>query len=79
MKEEKQCYGNLFPDLARLEYNKPIEGKAFRVLVTSAGIGVQSHTLEVKADEWRDCVNCEAYHDCYDLSMAKLLLHQALP
>jgi hypothetical protein len=76
--KENECYGSMFPDLSRLEYNKPIEGRVFSVLVKSVGIGVQSRAIRVKTDEWRKCVTCESYHDCYDLSMAKLLLYGAL-
>jgi hypothetical protein len=76
--KDNGCYGNMVPDLLRLEYNKPNEGKAFTVFVEQRGIGVQSRAVNVKPDEWRGCVACESYHDCYDLSMAKLLLQHAI-
>lgn len=73
MDEPKSCYGDMFPDLDRLERNCPLQGKAFAVLVQSKGIGVSGRTVTVNADQWRTCVACEHYRDCYDLSMAKLL------
>jgi len=40
MSEPKSCYGDMFPDLNRLEHNRLLQGKAFTVLVESKGIGV---------------------------------------
>ena len=73
-----ECYGRMFPDLLRLEPNKPNEGKAFAVLIERRGVGVQRRSVTVKSDEWRECVKCESYEDCYDLSVAKLLLQHAI-
>ncbi len=78
MGAEKACYGTMFPDLDRLQYNQPLEGRAFRVLVQSSGIGVQRRTTEVKRKGWEECVACPHYRDCYDLSVGKLLLHMAV-
>jgi hypothetical protein len=78
MDKTPECYGGMFPDLSQVRYNKPAEGVAFRVLITSLGIGVQGRDVEVKRDGWEHCVACERYRDCYDLSMAKLTLHQAV-
>jgi len=68
----------MFPDLARLEYNKPLRGKAFTALVTSQGIGVQSRALTVNEDEWEACQQCPAFRSCYDLCMATLVLREGL-
>jgi hypothetical protein len=64
----------MFPDFAQEHFNEWNQGKAFWVLVESTGMGVQSHTLETKTEEWEDCLNCPDYRTCYDLSMAKLQL-----
>jgi len=77
-KSQYECYGNLFPDLNQLTPNQPLVGKAFRVLVRSLGIGAQERKVEVLDDQWAKCVACPHYRDCYDLSMAKLALQQAL-
>ena len=72
------CYGSMFPDLERLEYNRPAQGKAFRVLVESKGIGVSRRSVEVDREQWDRCVACPCHRDCYDLSLARLLLAQAV-
>jgi len=74
MGEPESCYGDMFPDLDRLEYNCPLQGEAFSVLVESKGIGVSGRAVTVNPDQWKTCVACERYRDCYDLSMGKLLL-----
>ncbi len=72
------CYGKLFPDFGHLDFNRPTEGKAFRVFVENIGLGRQRRELTVKLEAWDECVACPEYHPCYDLSMAKLALHEAL-
>ena len=78
MPEKPKCYGAMFPDMSRLEFNRPCRGKAFTVLVTSMGIGVESRKLEVKEAELDACQACPVYRMCYDLCMAKLSLNNAL-
>lgn len=78
MTDRRDCYGRMFPDLDRLEVNRPLAGKAFEVLVRSLGIGVASRRVTVRPDEWSECTACEGYRDCYDLSMAKLALATGL-
>ena len=73
MGELKTCYGEMFPDLDRLEHNRALQGKAFAVRVESKGIGVSGRAVTVNPDGWKMCVACEHYRDCYDLSMGKLL------
>jgi hypothetical protein len=73
MVEPKGCYGDMFPDPDRLEHNCPLQGKAFGVLVESKGIGVSGRAITVNPDQWKKCVACGHYRDCYDLSMGKLL------
>lgn len=72
------CYGNLLPDLDRLEHNKPCRGVALSALVTSHGVGPRSAEVGVNEERWDACVACEDYRSCYDLSIAKLALRQAL-
>jgi hypothetical protein len=78
MKERKGCYGTMFPDLGALEFNRPLKGEAFEVLVEGLGIGVSSRQVKVRPDGWEACTSCEHYRDCYDLSMAKMMLALAL-
>ncbi|OGS38533.1 MAG: hypothetical protein A2506_09835 [Elusimicrobia bacterium RIFOXYD12_FULL_66_9] len=66
----------MFPDLERLEYNRPARGKAFQVLVESKGIGVSRRAVGVDREQWDRCVVCPGHRDCYELSLARLLLAQ---
>jgi hypothetical protein len=72
------CYGRMFPDLAQLEYNRPLRGRAFTVEARSLGIGVQGLDVKVEPAAWQACVACPEYRTCYDLSLAKLALYRAL-
>jgi hypothetical protein len=76
--KHRACYGKMIPDFAHLNYNRPTEGKAFRVFVENIGAGTQRRELEVKADAWDECVECPEYRTCYDLGIAQLALHRAL-
>ena len=67
----------MFPDLFKLEFNTPNEGKAFTVLVESR-MGITNRQSSVKLEGWAACTECPEYDRCYGLSMAKLLLHQAI-
>jgi hypothetical protein len=78
MSAHSDRYGTMFPDLTRLERNKPLGSSAFSALVVSHGIGVLSRTLEVKPDGWDQCVACADYRTRYDLSLAKLLVNTVL-
>ena len=77
-KNHRECYGTLFPDLEHLRYNKPTDGKAFRVFVQRIGMGTQRRELELNQDQWEECTVCTDFQSCYQLSMAKLALHRAL-
>jgi hypothetical protein len=78
MSDNNNCCGEMFPDLDRLNDNAVLRGQVFRVLVTSQGIGISGRKVEVDAEQWLRCVACEQYRNCYDLSIAKLLLRLAL-
>ena len=72
------CYGGMFPDLSRLNINRPTEGKAFSVFVEKIGCGVQRRELHFKQEEWERCEGCSSFDGCYHLSAAKSLLWQGL-
>jgi hypothetical protein len=74
----RPCYGDLFPDLSRIAFNRPCAGRAFAVEVNSYGVGVQSRGMTVDEQAWEECVRCPDYRPCYDLSTAKLVLGDAL-
>jgi hypothetical protein len=68
----------MIPDFEHLQYNKPTDGKAFRVFVENVGAGRQRREQEVKLEGWDECAGCADYRTRYDLSMAKLALHRVL-
>jgi hypothetical protein len=75
---KRECYGKLFPDLLQLPRNKMNQGHVFGAMVQSVGVGVQDRKLSVNAAEWEKCAVCPDYRTCYDLSLAKLALQQAV-
>lgn len=77
MSTKPGCYGTMFPNLSKIEFNTPHVGKAFTVLVESSGMGITDHHSSVNMREWDACTDCPAYARCYDLCTAKLLLHLA--
>jgi hypothetical protein len=77
MTTKPACFGTMFPDLSRVTFNTPHDGKAFSILVKSSGMGVTDHQSSVNMQEWDACTDCPAYDRCYDLCVAKLLLHLA--
>ena len=68
----------MIPDFEHLQYNKPTDGKAFRVFVEKMGAGTQRRELELKPEGWDESAGCADYRTCYDLGMAKLSLHRVL-
>ena len=80
MKGIPECYGKLLPDLSKLQTNRLMVGKALSAFTKSMGMNIQGRAVTVTVDDeqWRKCVACESYSHCYDLSVAKLLLHHAI-
>jgi hypothetical protein len=76
MKAKPECYGTMFPDLSKVLSNTPREGKAFTLLVESSGFGITDRHSAVRMEQWDACTECPSYERCYDLSVAKLMLHQ---
>lgn len=74
----QECYGKMFPDFTRLKRKERLEGQAFTALVTGLGTGAQGRSLEVKREAWEKCMACLDYQTCYDLSLAKLEMNEAL-
>lgn len=78
MTDRPTCLGRIFPDLAQLEYNKPLKSQVFTVLLESSGLFVQRRTVQVDEAAWKACQQCPDYRSCYDLSLAHFLLLQAV-
>lgn len=78
MPERKKCFGTIFPDLDQLQLNAPLKGKVFSVLARSSGIGIQNREIQADPQAWDACRQCPEYSSCYDFSMARISLDQAL-
>ncbi len=76
---QPECYGTLFPGLLNLPDKRPASGAVFTVLLERVG-GMLRGNRSVTADleQWNKCLECEAFDDCYKLSMAKLALESAI-
>ena len=74
----KECYGKIYPDLSRVEYNKVLDGKVFKIKINCTGLTPQSRQLEYELKEWEDCQRCNQFQSCYELSNSQLLLRQAM-
>jgi hypothetical protein len=75
---ESPVDGDLFPDLTRLEFNAENRGRVASIIVESVGIGVQSKAISIDETAWKECIKHPNFRACYDLSMAKVALQQAL-
>ena len=73
-----ECFGTIYPDLTRVQYNRDIAGKVFTVRIESHGLVHQTPRLKADMEAWEDCQRCELYQSCYDFSNAKLAMRQAV-
>jgi hypothetical protein len=53
----------MIPDFEHLQYNKPTDGKVFRVFVENIGAGRQRREQEVKLEGWDDHETAEGIMD----------------
>jgi hypothetical protein len=53
----------MIPDFEHLQYNKPTDGKAFRVFVEKIGAGTQWRELEFKPEGWDECAGLRGLPD----------------
>ena len=74
----KQCYGKIYPDLSRVEYNQVLAGKVFKTQINCNGLMPRAPQFEYNLEEWEACQKCEQYRSCYDLSNSKLFMRRAL-
>ena len=69
---------DFFPDLLRLDHNVENRGRVASIFIESLGIGIQSHRLTIDEKAWSECVKHPNFRACYDLSMARLALQEAI-
>lgn len=72
------CLGELFPNFQRLVPNVINRGRVFGVLLQSHGIGFQRKELIRDEAAWNKCLECSDFDRCLQVSMANLLLQQAV-
>jgi hypothetical protein len=75
---KQECYGRIFPDMLDLRINRENRGKVFGAFVQSAGVGVQDRKVSLDSAAWEGCTKCPDYRSCYDLSLGKLALQEAV-
>lgn len=75
---ETPASADLFPDLLRLEHNKENRGCVASIFIESIGLGIQGRRLTIDEAAWNECVKHPNFRACYDLSMARLALQQAM-
>lgn len=69
-REHTDCYGNLFPTS-----ESPTTGEVFQLQpVGPVGITPRRRAVKTDLQAWDRCRACPEFDDCYQLSMAKLLL-----
>lgn len=69
---------DLFPDLMRLDRNVENRDRVASIYVESIGIGDQTHRLTTDGEAWSACLKHPNFRACYDLSMVRLAMQQAL-
>jgi len=74
----KSCFGTIFPDLAQIQFGKPLTGKVFQIFVDSRGPGHRDRTLDINLNAWQDCQKCQDFANCRDFSSAKLEMQRVL-
>jgi len=77
--QHRECFGTMFPDVLHIENDRQQRGKVFSLLLERAG-GMIRCNREVAGDmeQWDHCRKCPEFDDCYQFSMAKLLLASAI-
>ena len=77
--EHKACYGGLFPDTLHPTNDRPKKGKVFSyTLHTAGGLYRAGRETGVDLAEWDRCTTCPEFEGCYKLSLAKLVLNDAV-
>ena len=74
----KACYGQMMPAISDLDHAREVRGKVFSVRCTSSGFGHRSMAMNTDMTAWEDCLACEFYASCYDLSLAQVQLQAVI-
>jgi hypothetical protein len=74
----KTCFGEIYPDLEKFQFGRPLAGKVFQISVDTMGAGQRDRELTMDIDAWKECRKCEDFQSCYDFSSAKLQMQRLL-
>jgi sulfatase maturation enzyme AslB (radical SAM superfamily) len=74
----KTCFGDIYPDLEKFQFGRPLIGKVFQISVDTIGPGQKARKLSIDMDAWQECRQCEDFQSCYDFSSAKLQMQCVL-
>lgn len=75
---ETSVAGDFFPDLLHLEQNVENRGRVASIFIGSVGMGIQVRRLTIDGAAWMECLKQPHFRACYDLSMARIALQQAM-
>ena len=79
MESDPECYGTMFPPIAKPPHNVEVGGRVLSYRIEHPGSVPTVHTLSVDREAWRHCLECKDFDGCYRLSIARLLVDSALP
>jgi sulfatase maturation enzyme AslB (radical SAM superfamily) len=74
----KSCFGDIYPDVERFQFGKPLAGKVFQISVNTLGPGHRDRKLDIDMEAWQECRQCEDFQNCFDFSSAKLQMQRVL-
>ena len=74
----KSCFGTMYPVSTKLQFNKEIKGKVFKMRINSVGPGHREPHLDSDMGEWEDCQECPEYRSCLDFSNAQLAMQAVI-
>jgi hypothetical protein len=67
----KTCFGTIYPDLSKLQFNQEIAGKVFHMRINTLGPGHKDPHLSINTKEWEDCQRCELYRNATTFPMPR--------
>jgi len=71
----RECFGTIFPDVLHVPNDLKQRGKVFSLLSEPAcGIIRRRPEMTANTEQWDACHKCPEFENCYQFSMAKLLL-----
>jgi hypothetical protein len=74
-----ECYGSMFPPVAKAPHNIDIAGKVLSYRIQHPGLMPTGHTLRIDRESWGHCLECKEFEGCYRLSIGRLLVDSLLP